>query len=258
MSGVGLGELQRHFLRGMQGRADGDASALVAEGRLPAATGLRIYAHAYGARLREALENDHPVLGTYLGDALWERLCVGYTDAHPSQARSLRDFGAALPDFLARDDAFRVRPQIAELARFERRLLDAFDAADAPRADWETLTARPESRWPALRLRFHPSLQWHEAPHGSVGIWRAIRDGQAPPAPSDEGAWVLWRDEDRVTRFRSLDAHEDAALQHMRHGGDFAGLCGLLAAWWSSEEVPAMALTHLRSWCAEGWVARWV
>jgi hypothetical protein len=114
--------LQRQFMARLRGLPDNDLASSVDRGRVSREVGLRIYTHAYGARLREALDNDHDVLGRYLGDDLWETLCSGYIAEHPSRQRSLRDFGNDLPAYLTRAEAFREHPEVAELARFERHL----------------------------------------------------------------------------------------------------------------------------------------
>lgn len=251
-----LAELQRAFLAQVRAGDDG-MPAHLADGRLPPATGFGIYRHAYAARLREALENDHPLLGRYLGDALWEQLCRDYTAAHPSRVRSLRDFGAALPDFLTRAEPFAAHPLLAELAAFERRLLDSFDAADAGRLTVDALATLPPARWPVLRLRFHPSLQLLPVRWNSVEIWQALKRDEAPPAADSAAlpAWALWRDEARISRFRSLPADETETLQAFLEGGDFAFACEQLARHLSIEAVPARAFGLLQQWLADGWIA---
>lgn len=253
-----LATLQRQFMAQLRGAPDAALARAVDVGRVSREVGLRIYTHAYAARLREALDNDHAALGRYLGDTLWTTLCDGYIAAHPSRHRSLRDFGADLPDYLAHAKAFRDHPEVAELAHFERQLLDSFDAADDPRAEWSALLARPAAEWPTLRLRFHRSVRLHHARHDSVAIWRAMKASRAPPAvQSAVQVWLLWRDADRVGRFRSLDSDEVAALAHCRHDGDFAGLCDLLAITHPADKVPAAALGYLQAWCGEGWITDW-
>ncbi len=259
MSAQPLAALQQRFLAHLRGQCDDGLADAMAGGRMPGGVGLRIYTHAYRARLRAALENDHAVLGAYLGDALWAQLCEGYIQACPSRHRSLRDFGAGLPEYLAQADAFSAHPQIAEIAAFERALLDSFDAADDERATWDQILALPELDWPGMRLRFHPSLKLHRVAHNSVEIWRAVKDRQMPPPTSAAPgrAWALWRDGERVSRFRSLDGKESALLAHSLRGGNFAGLCEQLTAWRAPQEVPMTALGYLRDWSAAGWIARW-
>jgi Putative DNA-binding domain len=253
-----LASLQRRFLDTVRDVNEA-VVADVAQGRMDRDIGLSIYRNAYGARLREALGNDHALLGLYLGDALWDTLCSGYIAANPSRVSSLRDFGAALPAFLAANSPFSIHPQIAELAALERRLLDCFDAADGPRADWPHLQRTEPARWPGLGLRLHPSFLIHRVEWNSVECWQALKAGQAPPAAVRGAAahWALWRDRDDVTRFRSLDVEEHAAVSHFLAGGDFAGLCDLLLDWHPMEAVPMAALSHLRCWCNEGWVSQW-
>lgn len=259
MSDGALARLQQRFMQRLLDVPDDALDEEIATGRMSREVGLRIYTHAYRARLREALDNDHPVLGLYLGDDLWHQLCAGYITAHPSRHRSLRDFGVDLPAWLAQAEPFATHPLIAELATFERLLLDSFDAADADLTDWPALLAIPGLDWPGLTMRFHPSLRRFPVACNSVESWRALKEGGTPPTPGPAAhpEWVLWRDDDRVSRFRSLDASERAALAHCQSQGDFAGLCEVLLEWHAPDAVPAVALGHLQTWCGEGWISRW-
>lgn len=255
-----LAGLQRAFLACMRDDTNHDAMSLLADGRgIAPDTGLAIYRNAYGARLREALDHDHPVLGMYLGDALWDTMCAGYLARHPSRVRSLRHFGESLPDHLAATAPFSASPQIAELARLERRLLDAFDAADAPRAEWATLTALPDAEWPRLRLRFHPSVMRLRNAWNSIEIWQALKDETSPPeARAGESEWLLWRDDERITRFRSLAQDEAIALDAFLAGADFAAVCECLLDVHAADAIPAAAIGMLARWCEEGVVQRWL
>lgn len=255
-----LAALQRAFLADMRGELPDAAIPHLAHDRgIPVDTGLSIYRNAYATRLREALDHDHPVLGLYLGDDLWTLMCDGYIAAHPSRVRSLRHFGESLPGYLSSAAPFSASPQIAELARLERRLLDTFDAADAGLAEWQQLIDLPEADWPGLRLRFHPSVQLLHHDWNSIEVWHALKAEETPPITVRESThWLLWRDPGRITRFRSMATDESLALQHFLRGGDFAGACEALLAMHPAESVPALAIGTLRRWCEEGVVSRWL
>jgi hypothetical protein len=256
-----LADLQRTFLATMRGGDEGALLPRLAAGRYASPeVGLSIYRNAYAARLREALDSDHPTLGIYLGDKHWARMCDGYIAAYPSTVRSLRHFGDGLPEYLRSVEPFSANPQIAELAALERRLLDCFDAADADHAQWEALLAMPDGEWPGLRLRFHPSAQRHRVAWNTVEIWRAIKNEQTPPDSSAaiNESWLFWRDEELITRFRSLDDEECIAFAHFLEGGDFSGLCDELLNWRAADAVPPLALGILHRWCLEGLVSHWL
>ena len=222
-------------------------------------TRLGIYANAYRMRLKETLEVDHEHLGLYLGDDLWDQLSDGYISDHPSRFRSLRQYGDALPDWLRTHEPFSAYPQIAELARFERRLLTAFDAADSPHATPADLARLAPEQWPGLRLRFHPSVQPFDTRTNCVPIWQALKQQQTPPDPTEQPAnqplhWLLWRGEDRLTQFRAVAPAEAQALQQFLAGADFATVCEELLTLLGEQQVAAAALEILSEWLQHGLV----
>jgi hypothetical protein len=216
---------------------------------------LAIYANAYRMRLREAIATDHPGLGAYLGDDLFDRMVEGYIRTCPSRARSLRHFAAALPDYLAVTPPFDDHPEIAELAEFERLMLDAFDAPDAPRRSVDDLARLPSDAWPAMRLHLHPSCRLFRPAWNAVEIWKAIKDG-APPPDSDRAthAWVIWRGTDRLTHFAPVEAAGLYMLQALGEGADLASVCEGMLRWHDEPDVGAAVLGHLAGWLEQGLV----
>lgn len=254
---IALAKLEQRFIGHVRGGAVFPRE-WCAQGLVDSDIGLSIYANAYGSRLREALESDHPILGKYLGDALWARFCEGYIEAHPSQVRSLRHFGAQVPAWLATHKPFQDHPGIAELAAFERVLLDAFDAAESDRLDWSSMLSLAADAWPTLRLQFHPSLRLLLTTTNAVETWQAFKDELPPPkpAPSSMPARLIWRDAERISRFRPVAAEELVALQSMfSQAEDFASLCERLSLIRAGDEVPALAIGLLRQWFDEGIVS---
>lgn len=255
MSALAL--LEQQFLAHLRG-GESFPRASCKQARVDSDIGLAIYTNAYRARLRESLETDHPILSWYLGDELWESFCLGYIDAHPSRYRSLRHFGESAVKYLGEHAPFSEHPLIAELAAFERLLLDVFDAADAERIDWTVIEQLAPSEWPGMRLCFHPSVRVLATHWNAVEVWQASKAGLDPPsaASSVSPGRLLWRDDARISRFRPLAADEFVAIEAILMSGcTFAGLCEALACIGPAESVPAIAVGFLRCWVDEGLVS---
>ena len=220
---------------------------------------LSIYYNAYRVRLRGSIETDHPMLGLYLGDRWFDELVDGYIAAHPSSVTSLRYFCDSLPDYLATARPFAERGELAELARFERLLMAAFDAADAARASAECLQSIQPGDWPTLVVPLHPSVRFFHPRWNVVEIWRALKNGERPPLPVEGSGsgWIVWRDRNRVTAFRSLEPDEEALLDLARRGARFSTLCERLLDWRCEIDVAPRALKLLQGWIDQGIVCDW-
>ncbi|SHF13605.1 hypothetical protein SAMN04487965_1451 [Microbulbifer donghaiensis] len=217
---------------------------------------LGIYANAYRKRLQETLESDHPVLGSYLGDALFEEMTLGYIDNCPSHRPSLRDFGEQLPDYLRSAEPFSRHPLIAELASFERLLMTVFDAADAQHLALEELQGAPAALWPRMRLRFHPSIRLLRCDWNCVQVWQALRAEQVPPPPTEgHFHWLLWRNRERLTEFTSLAGAELVAVSTALDGADFSELCEALLAIVPAEQAAGTLVQLLQTWIQRGWLS---
>jgi hypothetical protein len=247
-----LQNMQRDFLNSLRKKDALPIEAALME-KPVSKPGLRAYIHAYSSRLTEALDNDHPCLGAYLGDSLWQEMCAGYIEKNPSQYRSLRNFGDLLPDYLLHADAFKRHPEIAELAKLERQFLNCFDAPDSETMDFsEFLKLQPE-QWTSLGLAFHPSMQLLAQNFNTVTIWQNIKDKKTPQtATKNKNYWLLWRDSDRITSFQSLDKNEYTFFSHFYAGGNFSGLCEKMAEIYPGDKVPGIALDFLKRWCDQG------
>ncbi len=225
---------------------------------LDARTRLGIYADAYRLRLLEALETDFVALRALLGPEAFERLGRAYIDAHPSDHYSLRYFGRHLSGFLAQAAPYRDNPLLAEMARFEWALTDAFDAPDAGVAAVEDMARIPPEDWPGLRFAFHPSLQRLELQWNAPAIWNAV-DGNEP-LPQPQAAqypvgWMVWR-QDLQIYFRSLSVDQAWMLDALRGGQTFAAVCEGLTEWIDAQHVALHAAGLLRQWLEDGLIAQ--
>ena len=254
-----LSELQKLFKGAVLAGSKDFLPEIAEGGRITPEQRLAIYAHAYGARLRETLEKDYPVLHSLLGDEQFYNLCNGYIEAYPSQHPSLRYFGQRLAAYLAQE-AFSDTPFLAEMARFEWTFIDAFDAPDQAPVTLEEAGALPPGAWTTLRFDFHPSLYLNYFDWNVPLLWSAINrmqkgGGQEEIVPSQNeatAAVIQWRKE-MVSYFRSPDRDEAEVLARARQGAEFPVLCEILAEY-HGENAPMKAAEYLKTWIAEGLV----
>lgn len=221
---------------------------------------LDVYRHAYAARLTEALADNHEVLRRAMGDEAFAALARAYLAAHPSRQPSIRWFGQHLAGFMDRllaegdADGLVPHPALADLARMDWALRQAFDAVDAPVLGVADLAAVPAGRWPALRFILHPSVQCLRLAWAVAPAWHAIRqatEGKEPELPAPEAldhALLVWR-QGLGTRWRTLDGGEAALLAAAARGAPLAELFALAG------DDPAPVSAHLAQWLADGLVS---
>lgn len=205
-----------------------------------------IYRTAYRARLREVLRSDHPATARGLG-AAYTDVVDAFVVQRPSGAWSLRHAGTDFPGFVA-EVAPRDAAAWAELAAFERLLLDVFDAPTAHRL---TTLRRPDSVLESVV--FHPSVRRLGTRFNTVEHWHAQRRGDAVPSWLRHPAqWVLWRSREQRTSFRAIDASEAALIDCLVAGASFPDSLEALAERVDVEAIPGIAMACLERWTADG------
>lgn len=179
--------------------------------------GLQIYSYAYRSRLIEVLGSDHEKLTIFLGAKEFDRLAGEFVATHPSQVRSLRHYGARLPEFLQASDHPEAA-RAAQLCHFERTLLDVYDSPSDDQLNPDTLQALAPEAWPTLTLTPHSSLRIFVDETTAIPVWQICNQAKKQPWPVSDGAgepWALWRDRSRVCQFRHMEKTECAAMQAM-------------------------------------------
>lgn len=236
----------------------GDAAIvpqITATAQISPAIRLGIYANAYRLRLIDALAHNYPRLQQLLGEESFAGLAQRYIDKHPSTNVSVRWFGHQLGDDLSGD---QTQPWLAELARWEWAIAAAFDAQDADPLSEVALTEIEPAAWPALRFRFHPSLQRLQLHTNAPAVFKALSDEtdcSAPAILESPQAWLIWR-QHLTTRYRSLPHEEAQALDALRNDSTFEQLCDVLCEWHEPQEVPVRAATFLKGWINEDLITR--
>ncbi|MDA0996777.1 MAG: DNA-binding domain-containing protein [Proteobacteria bacterium] len=181
---TGLAELQRLFQDRLLAGGNDIERHLKDRGPF-----LKVYDHAYLARLLEVMGEDFPAVHTLLGDDQFGDAAVAFVRAHPSRARSIRWLGAGFSAWLREADPWRNLPVVADMAAFEWALGLAFDAPDSEPVGMPALAAVPAEAWPGLRFEFHRSLNIVRLAVDVAPFQRAVaaeRDPEAAPEPLSE------------------------------------------------------------------------
>lgn len=236
---------------------DGGMEREVVSDALDAETRLRIYADAYRLRLLEALETDFVALRTALGCEEFDRMGRAYIDANPSDHYSVRYFGRHLARFLAETQPYGEQPVLADIARFEWAMTDAFDAPDVDIAAVSDMAAVPPENWPALRFTLHPSLQRIELLWNASAIWHAADKEEPLPEPEQSEypvGWMIWRQGLQIY-FRSLSVDQAWMLDALRAGQSFAEICEGLTEWIDDQHVALHAAGLLKQWIEDGLIS---
>lgn len=243
--------LQQQFMKALQtGEITEIADEIDDQGLLTPEFRINLYRTAYFLRLKQVLETDHEILGYFLGDSLFDQMAEQYIGLHPSKYKSLRNYGEALPLFLENTRPFSEHPIISEIAKFERLLLTAFDAPNAQISNQQQLLQIPDSNWPYLTFRFHPSVQFYSSQWNAVAVWQAIKQKQTPPNPTQSTQnWIIWRNNQRLTEFSSLNSLQHKMFNHFLNGANYAQVCDLLA-----EEIDINIISESSIHCILEWL----
>lgn len=177
-----LREQQAWLFELATGRASAAPEAAAFLKTAPELLGARvaIYENGHRARLVEALANDYPAVRRVLGEAAFGSLVVRYERRFPSATPDLGRVGQHFAGFLDSDALRAHLPFVADLARLEWALAEAFVARDEEPTAWGALarlapdavaerrfrlkagTVLVRSRWPVLeiwRLKDRPDAE---------------------------------------------------------------------------------------------------
>jgi len=254
----GLKELQKNFKHHLTSGKNDILSEIVSTKELSNAERLAIYGNAYYARLEEVLEGDYEAIHALLGDDEFSTLCKKYVDAHPSRFFSVRWFGQYMADFLRSTLPYSEHPYLSEMATFEWRFTDAFDAEDRVAITVTDVAQIPAESWPALTINLHPSVSWFTYYWNILPVWKAVKDEEEIPElqrlESPE-ICLQWRHE-LVTRYRTLEPNESLIIQAVADNKNFSDWCELLVnAGETAEAVPAIAAGILKTWLELGMIS---
>ena len=161
-----------------------DPSATVPDGLIDAegrAAGRRfdVYRNNVIVSLSQALATGFPVIEKLVGSAFFAAMAGVFVRAHPPRSPVLAVYGAGFPEFLEGFPPVAHLPYLADTARLEYALREAYHAADTAPVAPEALQ-HPRLLEAALRLA--PATRLVASPYPIHAIWRANSEDGAPAA----------------------------------------------------------------------------
>lgn len=249
-----LKELQDAFQHGILAGDDAILRSVNDSGKEGRDKLFGVYRNAYVVRLGEVLAEDYRHLHAYLGDAAFAKLVGAYIAAHPSDRRSVRDFGRHMPDFLTEHAPFAANPELTELAHLEKSLADAFDGRDQEPLALTALAQIAGEDWPHLVLQPHPTARRLDFSTNAADIWSALQQEAAPPRRTvlpEPRPLLVWR-QDLMARFRPLGAEEAMMWDEAAAGTRFGVLCEMVATFGGEDGAELRAAGYLREWVDMG------
>jgi len=230
--------------------SDADGNGAPNASPMSALRRLGVYHGAYRARLLATLRDTYGHTLRLLGDDAFDALALAYIAQSPSTHRNLRWYGETWPDFL-------VDAAVAELARLDWALREAFDGPDDTVLGLRDLQLLAPDAWAVVRLRPHATVRRLAMRHNTLQRWHALDDERPVPdaEPLPAPGWVLvWRRDDRP-HFRSMAAPEAWAVRQLLAGQPWAALCEGLVKAWPDQDATTLAAQCLRRWVDEGVLA---
>lgn len=246
---MGLRALQRDF-----------ATWLVAEDhqaaeRLPlaATAGLSVYLNNYRGQLMGCLTGSYPNTLAWIGESAFLAAAADHVESVPPHSWTLDDYAERFPGTLAR--RYPADPEVADLARLELALAEAFVAPDA---DPLIPSDIAQIDWTTARLRLVPSATFLDLTTNAAPIWAAIDRSEEPPATNilaRPARLLIWR-QDFVCCFLELDENERLLSPLVAGGIGFEAMCERMVSRHGSDEGVRLAGELLARWSAAGMLLR--
>ena len=250
-----LTELQSLFFNSIIGNSHEFSPEVKLQGEMTPEERVNIYIDGYRLRLIEALQDAYPAMHTLMGDDDFEQLCLDYINHFPSKHFSIRYFGHQLSDFLTDNHQYGNAALLSEMAVFEWRLRDAFDAKDQIPLSLTDLSQLTPDQWSTLTFKLHPSLCLIDLTWNVPALWQAIEQDAAAHLPQQSQSpvsWLIWRPE-LETHFRSILKGEANGFKAIQAGKNFSELCELIDEAASNTGEPELAAQE-----AASYLARWI
>lgn len=252
--GLSVGSLQRWFhgqvvapsLRGeepatrplVEAASRHEAGELIRpSATLAPAERVAIYSDMYLLRIVDALAEDYRAVRAVLGAERFRAVAQRYVTRFPSRSYTLDHTGNDLPEYLAAAAWLDDAPLLADVARLERAVNQAFHAAPSEVLTPSLVAQVPVERWPELRFRMGAAVHVLALAHPANDVVSAVAQGGPVPPVERAPSWVaVWR-KDFVVWRQSLSEPAYTVLSALAQGETMAVAVAAAQAVWSRPEA---------------------
>ena len=168
-------ELQHDICAGILGATPTTLLDRIVDDRLGAAKRLQVYRNNTLISLTEALKTTFPVVTRLVGEKFFDFAADRFIRTHPPRAPRLAEYGAAFPRFLAGFAPAANLVYLADVARLEWAINEAYNATDDPALDAAALAGIPAEHYAVLRFVLRPSCRFVASAYPVKRIWLANR-----------------------------------------------------------------------------------
>ncbi|MGH7197193.1 MAG: MNIO family bufferin maturase [Candidatus Omnitrophota bacterium] len=215
---------------------------------------MSVYADGYPLRVRESLAEVFDAVHHVLGDERFKEVSFAYADKFGAEDYNLNYAGRHFAEYLA-DSAFRKNfPFLADLAKLEWLIWEAFHAFDGPPLSPERIAGIPLEEWEGARIRFQPSVQLVSSVWPVLDVWRARKDDPGKvKIDGTQSQRVLVGRSGLEVRCEPLKENQYRLLEALLAGKSLGEACEELAGLEGSEELPITA--WFSGWLSSGLIA---
>jgi hypothetical protein len=233
---------------------NGVADFLNPQGRASGQERMSVYAEGYPLRVREALGEVFDAVGHVLGDERFSRVSFAYAERFGAEDYNLNFAGREFPAFIAESPLMKEFPFLADLAKLEWAIWEAFHAFDEAPFSPESLAGVALEDWESARVRFQPSVRLVASRWPVLTIWRARKDDPAKVrADLARSERVLVGRSGLEVRCEPLDGNQSRLLEALLAGKSLGEACEALADLEGGETLPVAA--WFSGWVQSGLIA---
>lgn len=217
---LALRELQAAFADGLAGRGEGGLVGMIAGDSVSAEGPLRIHRNHVRQSLAAALAATFPTVASLVGGPFFDTMAKAFVAESLPESPVLAEYGVGFPVFVEAFAPARGLPYLADVARLDWVLGQAFHVAHGPRLDAADLEGMSSRDLLAITLRLAPGATLLRSAYPLDRIWQACQPG-ADPAEVDlaaGGVSLLVMRQDHDAAFALLDEGEAEFIEAIARG----------------------------------------